>query len=75
MWLKSAAQTFQRLMVSVLQDIGLASVYLDDILIASSSENELIDDLNAVFRRLNEHVLVIILGKCIISLEFLGQQV
>ena len=36
--LKSAAQTFQRLMDSVLQDIDCASVYLDDILIASSSE-------------------------------------
>ena len=62
-------------MDSVLQDIGLAFVHLDDILMTSSSEKELIDDLNAVFRRLNEHVLVICLGKCIISLEFLGQQV
>ena len=76
--LKSATQTFQRLMDSVLQDIGSAFVYLDDILIASSSDKENINDLNAVFRRLKEHGLVIRLEKCIFGvscLEFLGHQV
>ena len=52
--LKSAAQIFQRLMDSFLQDIGSAFVYLNDILIASSSDKEHIDDLNGVFRRLKE---------------------
>ena len=73
--LKSAAQTFQRLMDSVIQDIDLAFVYLDDILIASSTEKEHLDDLKTVFRRLIDHGLVIRLEKCLFgvsSLEFLG---
>ena len=76
--LKSAAQTFQRLMDSVLQDIDCAFVYLDDILIASSSEKEHLEDLRIVFRRLTEEGLVIRLEKCLFgvpSLEFLGHQV
>ena len=76
--LKSAAQTFQRLMDSVLQDIDSAFVYLDDILIASSTEKEHMDDLKTVFRRLIDHGLVIRLEKCLFgasSLEFLGHQV
>ena len=63
--LKSAAQTFQRLMDSVLQDIDCAFVYLDDILIASSSEKEHLEDLRIVFRRLTEQGLVIRLEKCL----------
>ena len=35
--LKNAAQTFQRLMDNVLRDCSFAHVYLDDILVASSS--------------------------------------
>ncbi|KAK3776971.1 hypothetical protein RRG08_022765 [Elysia crispata] len=57
--LKSAAQTFQRLMDSVLQDIDSTFVYLDDLLIASSTEKEHMDDLKAVFRRLIDNGLVI----------------
>ncbi|KAK3803425.1 hypothetical protein RRG08_041015 [Elysia crispata] len=38
--LKNAAQAFQRLMDTVLQDVNCAFVYLDDILVASSSEEE-----------------------------------
>ncbi|KAK3752626.1 hypothetical protein RRG08_008769 [Elysia crispata] len=76
--LKSAAQTFQRLMDSVLQEIDSAFVYLDDILIASPTEKEHMDDLKAVFRRLIDHGLVIRLEKCLFgvsSLEFLGHQI
>ena len=76
--LKSAAQTFQRLMDSVLQNTDSTFVYLDDILIASSTEKEHMDDLKAVFRRLIDHGLVIRLEKCLFgvsSLEFLGHQV
>ena len=53
--LKSAGQTFQRLMDSVLQDIDCALVYLDGILIASSSEKEHLEDLKIVFRRLTSY--------------------
>lgn len=76
--LKNAAQTFQRLMDSVLQDLDCAFVYLDDILVASSSAQSHVDDLNAVFHRLRHHGLVIKLEKCLFgvtSLNFLGHRV
>ena len=38
--LKNAAQAFQRLMDTVFQNVHCVFVYLDDILIASSSERE-----------------------------------
>ncbi|KAK3745739.1 hypothetical protein RRG08_030548 [Elysia crispata] len=65
-------------MDSVLQDIDTAFVYLDDILIASSTEKEHMYDLKAMFRHLIDHGLVIRLEKCLFgvsSLEFLGHQV
>ncbi|RUS78761.1 hypothetical protein EGW08_013477 [Elysia chlorotica] len=76
--LKCAAQSFQRLMDTVLQDLDCAFVYLDDILVASSSAQSHFDDLNAVFQRLRHHGLVIKLEKCLFgvsSLDFLGHQV
>ena len=42
--LKNAAQTFQRLMDTVLQGFNCAFVYLDDILVASSPEQEHLQD-------------------------------
>ncbi|KAK3797416.1 hypothetical protein RRG08_035863 [Elysia crispata] len=65
-------------MDSVVQEIDSAFVYLDDILIASSTEKEHLDDLKAVLRRLINHGLVIRLEKCLFgvsSLESLGHQV
>ena len=38
--LKNAAQTFQRFMDSILQDLKFVFVYLDDILVASKSREE-----------------------------------
>ena len=61
--LKCAAQSFQRLTDTVLQDLDCAFVYLDDILVASSSAQSHFDDLNAVFHRLRHHGLVIKLEK------------
>ena len=62
-------------MDTVLQDLDCAFVYLDDILVASSSAQSHIDDLNAVFHRLRHHGLVIKLEKCLFgvsSLDFFG---
>ena len=67
--LKRAAQTFMADGL-FLQDFGPVFVYLDAIFIASSSKKEHIDDLNAVFRRLQEHGLVIRLKKCIFRGSF-----
>ena len=71
--LKCAAQSFQRLMDTVFQDLDCAFVYLEDILVQSH-----FDDLNAVFHRLRHHGLVIKLEKCLFgvsSLDLLGHQV
>ena len=76
--LKNAAQAFQRLMDTVLQDVNCAFVYLDDILVASASEEEHMSDLRTICRRLQDFGLVVRLEKCIFgqkSIEFLGYQV
>ena len=43
--LKIAAQTFQRLMDGVFQNLDFAFVYLDEILVASKSESQQRDHL------------------------------
>jgi len=57
--LKNAAQTFQHLMDSVLRDLPFVFVYLDDILVASNSEEEHLSHLRALFTRLSQHGLII----------------
>lgn len=76
--LKCAAQTFQRLMDTVLRDTPCAFVYLDDVLVASSSEKQHLEDLRLVFRQLQRNGLAIKLEKCLFgvsSLEFVGHSV
>ncbi|GFO05824.1 Pol polyprotein [Plakobranchus ocellatus] len=76
--LKKAAQTFQRLMGSVLQGLSRAFVYLDNILVACSSEQQHLQDLRLVCSRLQDSGLVIKLEKCLFdqrSLNFLSHQV
>ena len=76
--LKNAAQTFQRLMDSVLQDLDFLFVYLDDILVASKAQEEHKQHLLALFDRLQAHGLVIKLEKCqfgVPEIDFLGHRV
>ena len=76
--LKNAAQTFQRLMDTVLRDCSFAYVYLDDILVASSSVDEHRQHLRQLFRKLADYGLVVNPQKCVLgqsSLEFLGHYV
>ena len=76
--LKNAAQTFQRLMDNVLRDCSFAYVYLDDILVASSSVNEHRQHLRQLFRKPADYGLVVNPQKCVLgqsSLEFLGHYV
>ena len=73
--LANAAQAFQRLMNSVLQDLECVFIYLDDILVASSSPSQHLWDLTAVFDRLERHGLIIHPGKCafgVTEITFLG---
>ena len=76
--LKNAGQDFQRLMDQILGDIPHTFVYLDDILIASSTLEEHLHDLERVFKILNQNGLVINRKKCVLGkskIEFLGHEV
>ena len=76
--LTGAAQTFQRLMDSVLRDMPFLFVYLDDILGASASEEEHMTHLRQLFERLSEHGLIINPAKCqfgVSSITFLGHHI
>ena len=76
--LKNAAQTFQRLMDTVFQNVHCVFVYLDDILIASPSVKEHSDYIRLVCQRLSKFGLTIRLEKCIFgvnSIDFLGHRI
>ena len=73
--LKNAAQTFQQLMDSICQPFDLVFVYLDDILVASSTQVEHRNHLQSLFQRLADFGLVIDAEKCQFGrrqIEFLG---
>ena len=62
--LKNAAQAFQRLMDVVCKDLPFVFVYLDDILIASSSGEEHCTHLRTLFQRLANNGLLLNPNKC-----------
>ncbi|UYV79216.1 hypothetical protein LAZ67_17001566 [Cordylochernes scorpioides] len=69
------AQTFQRLINEVLQGLDFAYAYIDDVLIASDSENQHISHLQQLFGRLRDYGLTINETKCTFgqpSVKFLG---
>merc|ERR1712002_587853 len=73
--LKNAGQDFQRLMDEILGDLPRVFVYIDDILVASESLEQHLEDLEAVFKTLSANGLVIQRSKCQLgksSLDFLG---
>ena len=76
--LKNAAQAFQRLMDGILRGIPFVFVYLDDILIASRTEQEHAAHLRQVFRLLAENGMVINRKKSVFgvsNLIYLGHRV
>ena len=76
--LKTAAQTFQRLMDKVTAQLHGVFVYLDDMLVASATPEQHERDLWQLFAALRRHGLVLNVGKCIFGvpeLEFLGHRV
>ena len=73
--LKISGATFQRLMDSVLGDLPFCVVYIDDILIFSSSVNDHDHHLRIVLGRLKDNGLVINKNKVVLAateVEFLG---
>ena len=76
--LKNAGQDFQRLMDAILGDLPFCFVYIDDILVASSSPAEHLRHLEEIFTILDANGLVVNQAKCVLgktSLEFLGYRV
>ena len=60
----NAPSTFQRAMDKIFHGLDFVVIYLDDIIIASKSEQEHIEHMQEVFRRLNEHNIKLRLEKC-----------
>ncbi|GBM82499.1 Transposon Ty3-G Gag-Pol polyprotein [Araneus ventricosus] len=76
--LRNAAQTMQRLMDNALQGLYFCFVYIDDLLIASSSLEEHLDNLKQVFDILRKFGLVLNRDKCdfaVENLSFLGHKI
>ena len=57
--LRNAGQTFQRFMDQVFHGLHFVFVYIDDVLIASSSPEEHKEHLRQVFQWLNEYGILI----------------
>lgn len=73
--LRNAGQTFQRYIHQVLLGLDFCVPNFDDLLIASSSEEEHIGHLQEVFDRLKEHGLKLNPAKCVLGksiVSFLG---
>lgn len=64
--LKNAPATFQRMMNHVLRDYinKICVIYMDDILVFSTSLEEHLDNLSKIFETLNKHNLKVQLNKC-----------
>ena len=76
--LRNAAQTFQRLMDNIMQDLDFIFTYLDDILIASKNEKQHRRHIRLVCQRLYNNGLIVNKEKCIFgktSLNFLGHTI
>ena len=64
MGLTNAAPMFQRLMDTIFRDLDFVSAYLDDIMIASKSEEEHLQHIELVLQRLKQHQLLARESKC-----------
>lgn len=76
--LKNAAQSFQRYLHAILRHLPFVYSYIDDLLIASSSESEHEDHLHQLFECLNPHGICINIAKCVFGAQevsFLGFQI
>ena len=76
----NSSATFQRTMETVLGNLlhTIALVYIDDIIVHSTSPTEHIESLDRIFRRLNQHGLRLKPSKCTFfsdEIKFLGHMV
>ncbi|CAH8610157.1 unnamed protein product [Schistosoma curassoni] len=76
--LTNAAQTFQRFIDQVIRGLPGVYAYIDDLLVASTTKDEHIQQLRQLFMRLREHGISINIEKCEFgkeSLQFLGHNI
>ena len=76
--LRNAGATFQRLMDEILGSLPFCAVYIDDILVFSSSVEEHIKHLKTILQRLREYGLILHPDKCSFgtdNIEFLGHSI
>lgn len=76
--LRNASQTFQRFMNQVVQGLDFVFVYIDDILVASESEEQHRVHLGLLFERLRDFGINVNRGKCLFGvseLTFLGHRI
>jgi hypothetical protein len=76
--LRNAGNTFQRLMDRILDSLSYCFVYLDDILVASTTLLEHEQHVREVLQRLREAGLVLNAEKCVFAvaeLDFLGHHI
>ena len=64
MGMANSAQSFQRLVESVIGDMENCFVYLDDILVFTETEDEHVKVLDELFSRLEKAGLTLALKKC-----------
>ena len=67
--LRNASQTFQRYMDHVLRDLDFTTVYIDDILVASSSKEEHRTHLQRLLARLQDNNIKIHPANCLFGME------
>lgn len=78
MGLKNSPATFQRFINEVFYGLDFVFPYLDDVLIASFSEEEPCLHLKIVFQRLDKYGLRININKLVLGvpeIDFLGYQI
>ena len=76
--LRNAAQTFQRFMNEVVRDLDFVFVYIDDILVASQTEEQHKLHLEQLFQKLVEFDVHIKSAKCVFgatTLDFLSHKI
>ena len=76
--LRNAAQTFQRFVDQILRGVPSVYDYIDNVLIASATPEQQLQDLRTVFERLTTHGIVINPNKCqfgVSELDFLGHHI
>jgi hypothetical protein len=63
--LRNDGQTFQRFIDEVLRDLDFCYAYIDDLLVACTSEDEHEQHLRTLFQRFSEYSVLLNPAKCV----------